>query len=567
MATSILRFLGYSSAACAIVNIGRRLFNDPLEKDEGFWKHTAEQHHKHPFSGMHEPYIPTLEQQEFFFKHFTQYAHLLPKSLEEFKEQQALSTPVKIKSLVNCPSKLDFQHAGTIVVGGPPALISSANEQKITYINDTRKPPIAFGSAFHLEWDGQTEAPSSHLPSSFMAQQIFRALFNYESLSSVKKTGEFSWRSLDWVGWLKHPKQWPEGMRVAVAFQRRIFSQEKEIQLQEVAKRCKANEKFYEKLNQELNGELLLPGDGAIIIARTVEEKKALYEMKIGLEKEGRSLKILSKEEMKKLYGFVPPGIEYAKKPHDRVLSPHFMELVAERIKKLGGSVINGTLTTIYVDNPEEGGIVKYKTPNGTKHFVPFSHLVLSLGNQRIVGQDNKPLFDIVSARGVSALAIAYVPEGCELPSVIVCGGTNNATKLSGPIIIQEKDGKTYNGYLLRMTAGACITPNTSDKDSANYDGTAATGLIAAVQKSLDCKIEVLTVYGCNRQVSEHGQSHWISPPVKDQLAPWHILTPRGHHQDKGTYRPSHTRGIVIQMGAGGGGLTQAPAKSPTDLK
>jgi len=38
-------------------------------------------------------------------------------------------------------------------------------------------------------------------------------------------------------------------------------------------------------------------------------------------------------------------------------------------------------------------------------------------------------------------------------------------------------------------------------------------------------------VFGCNRQVSQHGQTNWINPDS----------------------------GIYIQYGAGGGGLTRAP--------
>jgi len=113
------------------------------------------------------------------------------------------------------------------------------------------------------------------------------------------------------------------------------------------------------------------------------------------------------------------------------------------------------------------------------------------------------------------------------------------------------------------MTASACITPNISEKDSANYDGTAAVGLISSARETLDCKIEILTVYGCNRQVSEYGQSHWLSPSLNDQATSAFSLQPRGHDQDLGTHRLSNSRGIVIQMGAGGGGLTQGPAQPP----
>jgi hypothetical protein len=116
------------------------------------------------------------------------------------------------------------------------------------------------------------------------------------------------------------------------------------------------------------------------------------------------------------------------------------------------------------------------------------------------------------------------------------------------------------------MTAGACVTPNVSEKSSANYDGTIATGLIAAARQTLGFEIEPFVVYGCNRQFSQHGETHWVSVapnPVPQSLL---SLTPRGQDQDLGTFRPDLERGIFVQYGAGGGGLTQAPSQPPAAL-
>ncbi len=565
MSHLVLRFLGYCGGASVAVQTACR-YSDSVEGTDPFSQHSAKQHQKHPFSGMHEPFFPSPEQREFCSAHFPEHTHLVPVSPEVFAQQQALETSVKIRSLASCPERINFEGAGTVVVGGPPALISSANESNVTYINDKRRHPIAKGSAFHLEWDAESEAPTSYLPTQFMANQIFRALFHYESLKQAEKTGQFSWRSLDWVGWIRHPSHWLEGIRVGIAFQRAVSAtlgkKEREALMEECSQRCKANQKFYEQLNVDLENKLLLPGSGSVIVARTEGEKQALIDMKEGLKKEGRTLTLLSSGEFESRYGFVPPeGIAFGEKTHDAVLSPDFMELLANRIETLGGKVINGTLQTIYTCCPNEGGVVEYQTFDGKKHYVPFSNLVLSLGNQRILGADDKPIFDVVTARGVSALAIAYVPKGRGLPPVLVCGGTNHATKLSEPITVQKDDGNSYDAYLLRMTGAACITPNVSEKDSANYDGTAAVGLISAVRKTLDCEVEVITVYGCNRQVSEYGQSHWISPPIGDQPTS-SFLAPRGHYLDQGTHRLD-SRTIKVQMGAGGGGLTQGPAQPP----
>lgn len=85
----------------------------------------------------------------------------------------------------------------------------------------------------------------------------------------------------------------------------------------------------------------------------------------------------------------------------------------------------------------------------------------------------------------------------------------------------------------MRITAGACITPNVSTEDSADYDASIAIGLASTVKRTLgkQCTVEPITVYGCNRQVSQYGQLAWITP----------------------------FPGVHIQYGAGGGGLTRAP--------
>lgn len=540
----------------ALVNITQR-YTDTVEGKDPFSLHTAEQQKKHFLSGMHEAYFPNTEQRKFVETHFPQFSYLLADR-EKFEKEQFVETTVKIKSLWDCPLYPGLVNCrgkhNTVVVGGPPALVSSANE-KVTYICDGRQRPIFWGSALHGEWDGESEAPTSYLPSQFMAAQIYRALLGYgsNSLKNAEKTGQFSWRSLDWAGWIKRPSSWAEGIQIALTFQKTVKSKERQPVLQEVAERCKENQAFCEQLNQDLGGKLFLPGRGSIIVARNEEEKKALEDMKKGLTLEGRELIFLSKEEMQERYGFVPPeGIAFAEKTHDAVFSPDFMKLIAGRIKALGGKTINGCLTTVYTDNFEEGGIVEYACGGKCKHYVPFSKLVLSLGTQRILGKDDKPLFKAVTASGISVLAVAYVPKGRTLPPVMVCGGTNHATKLSEPVSVQGADGNFYDAYLMRMTAAACITPNAHGKESTNYDGVAATGLVASVRKTLDCELDVVTVYGCKRQVSEHGQSHWGTISSKHQ------------YQDLGTHRSS-SASIQIQMGAGGGGLTQGPARPPKE--
>ncbi len=152
------------------------------------------------------------------------------------------------------------------------------------------------------------------------------------------------------------------------------------------------------------------------------------------------------------------------------------------------------------------------------------------MGNQEILNSNGKRLFDVVSARGVSVLAHVYIPKGFKVPAVLVCGGTNHLTKLSSkPISINENEDL----YLMRLTGGACITPNISNEYTSYYDGTIAIGLIQSVRKCLGSqfKVKPILVYGCNRQVSQYGQIKWIQP----------------------------FKNIFIQYGAAGGGLTRAP--------
>ncbi len=530
---------GAAGSAILAVPLGVRRFEDTVHGQDRFSRHTRREHQSHFISGMHAPFMPTREQRDVFMQHYPEHAHLLPNSLDEFRRQQALKTPVKIKPLSECRTVLNYENAGTLVVGGAPALISAATcikkDRRMTYINDERRWPIAYGSAWHLEQDAETEAPTRAKPSDFMMDQIKRATIAPVSYASIEHTGLFPWKTLDWIGWIQHPKLWIPGIQLAVQFQWATMSnpEQRQALMQKVAQQCKANETYYDALHQEVGGKLLLPGKGSVIVARNEDEVAEILTLQKNLAKEQRQLTMLSKEEMKARYGFVPSGLMYAEKTHDRVLSPNFMSLLTTYLKKQGGQVLNGTLTTLYLDQHVPGGIAEYQTPQGRRVLLPFSRLIMSLGSQPILDEHDKPLFDVVAARGVSVLAYARLPQGYQLPPALVCGGTNHVTKLSErPVVVKGDDGTVYDQYLVRISAGACITPNVSEQSSADYDASIAVGLIAAVRRTLDsCVIEPITVFGCNRQVSQHGQTNWMTPYP----------------------------GIHIQYGAGGGGLTRAP--------
>lgn len=129
------------------------------------------------------------------------------------------------------PINTDTCGAAVVAVGGPPALISqSQHPQPIVYINDNNQYPISYGetlvcyvfmyvtyvwcrmhynqrcaasvviscvlckgSAYHLEWDAATEAPSTTTPIQFMIDQIVRAIWPCVTLRSAQTTGNFPW--------------------------------------------------------------------------------------------------------------------------------------------------------------------------------------------------------------------------------------------------------------------------------------------------------------------------------------------------------------------------------------
>ncbi|CAF3166031.1 unnamed protein product [Rotaria sp. Silwood2] len=534
-------YLGlFGVTTVTIINAASR-YNDNIQVHDAFSNHSHEQNKRHVLSGMHDPFITTdLHELELFQKHFSHFFYLFHIDLDILKQKYALKTPVKIRPYTECPIQFQssVRNQKTLIVGGPPALVTGVSmvqtEKDITYINDERRIPIAFGSAWHLEQDAESEAPTAYRPTKFLVEQLVRAIFRYVSYASIQQTGHFPWRTLDWISWLRHPDHWFVGFKIGLAFQLFTIFEDRTTMLKKVAAQCIANEKFFERLNQELDGKLLLPEKGSIWVARTSEEISELQTLKAALENEGRTFRILSKEEMLQRYGFIPNGLMYGEKQHDRVMFSNFMKILINYIRNQGGKFIDGTLTTIYVDDQQSGGIAEYDTPDGQKHYLPFSRLILSLGNQPIIGKNNRPLFDVVAARGVSILAHVYVPLDYRLPPVLVCGETNDATKLSeNPAQVKDSQGKIYNLYLMRFTAGACITPNVSDESAANYDGTIAVGLVTAVRKTLgeSCRIEPLLVHGCNRQVCRYGQISWIEP----------------------------FPGIHVQYGAAGGGLTRAP--------
>jgi hypothetical protein len=517
-----------------IRNIEIRL-NDLIEETNEFNIHTNIEQKKHFISGMHQPFL-TQDKNELnlFNLYFNEYDFLIENNLDKIKEKHSLKNPIQFKSKSDLKTNEIDYFTSTLIVGGAPALISSIslikNKENFIYLNNFNRIPISNGSAWHLEEDAQTEAPTNYKPTRFIFEQLKRLLLNNIRLKDINKSGEFPWRTIDWIEWIRHPEHWLRAFQILIKYQLfTMFSNRTNI-LNDVSKQCLINELFFNQLNQLLNNKILFKDSGSIIIAKNKQEINELYQLKNDLNKEGRDLNILSKEELFNRYSFIPNGFLFGEKIHDRVLLPNFINIIQKYIIEQGQTIIDGTLQTIYIDQNKEGGIASFKDQNGKEKLIQFNRCILSLGNQEIFNENNQRLFNVISARGVSILAHVYLPKDYKLPPVLVCGGTNHATKLSSkPILIDNH----LNLYLMRFTAGACITPNISNQYTAYYDSTIAIGLLKSIEQCLGDQslIKPILVYGCNRQVSQYGQIHWIQP----------------------------YQNIFIQYGAAGGGLTRAP--------
>ena len=199
-------------------------------------------------------------------------------------------------------------------------------------------------------------------------------------------------------------------------------------------------------------------------------------------------------------------------------------------IRQLGGATIDGTLTEIYIDSQRSGGVVAYKLVDQVI-YRPFSRLVLSLGSRPLVDAAGHPLFGVIAARITVALAFVDLPIDHSLATTTSFGETGYMTKLSEtPVQIQNKEGQPLARYLVRVTGGACITPNLSERESVNYDATVATGLFSAIRNRLHGHVEPIFVRGFNQQVSQH-EANWFSPHP----------------------------GIQVQYEADGGAISEAP--------
>ena len=506
-------------------------------------EHSREELPRRRFSGMHRPFL-TGDRRELqrFQQSFANYSFLMFKDVNELIERTSIDSSVHIFPLSSCPKGLPSERVRTLVVGGPPALLAatelirSGREEKkqLIYCNEKKRVPISNGSAWHLEQDAPSEAPTGYSPWHFFLAQVRRLLLDPVFLHQIEVRGEFPWRTLDWLEWLKHPSHWWRAMKIFVLYQRQVLFDPRLPLLESVAEQCQWNEKYFQELDKDLQGTLLDGERGSIIVARNREELEQMKELNVDLQREGKALKKLSAKEMVERYAFVPNGLAFAQKTHDRLLVSSFMSRLENYLRENKVQTLDGKLTKIFLNEKDEDErsprFALFQLANGEERLIEFSRLILSLGNQSITSSLTGRLFDVIAARGVSVLAHLYLPRGVHLPSLTVCGGTNHLTRLnSSPIAVD--DGRDL--HLVRLTAGATITPNLCHERTSFYDSTIALGLIRSVQLTLGERFDLrpLVIYGCNRQVSANGQIHWFEPMKK----------------------------IHIQFGAAGGGLTRAP--------
>lgn len=262
-------------------------------------------------------------------------------------------------------------------------------------------------------------------------------------------------------------------------------------------------------------------------------------------------------------YGYEPKNMSLAvEKLYVRIMHPNFIQRVSEYIASRGNTVIDGVVTAVYTDSPEGEGFVEYTLNSGKggdedKVLVPYSKLVLSLGNEDILDENNKPLLDSVYSTSVSSLGMVYLKKGRKMPSSLAVGPANRVTNLAGPVRV-VRDHKDFDCYLVRLSSGECIRPIIKDSSSSYYDSVAATGLISATRRWLSCDMDVLSVWGCSSRFTKFGQMRWFKV-VKNADSPEGGISLK----DVGPSRPTEEgrTGIVVQIGAGGAGVVQGPSQ------
>lgn len=293
-----------------------------------------------------------------------------------------------------------------------------------------------------------------------------------------------------------------------------------------------------------------------------VDEFEAVRQMRRALLLEGRQMQKLTPYHVDVKYGYEPKSMSLAvEKNYVRYIHPNFMQRVADFMKSRGNTVVDGVVTAVYTDCPELGGVVAYTSNSSSAEtiYVPYSKLVMSLGTQHVVDAAGRPLVESVHARSVTGLATVYLKRGRKMPPSVVIGSTNRVTNIAGPVRV-TRNNQEYDSFLVRMTCGACIAPDVASNDSLDYDAVAATGLVTALRRWLSCDVDVISIWGSNRQLTKYGEICWFqvnnSPTTGSSNLSISAIGPvRPKLEDMGT-------GIYIQVGAGENSIAQGPSQA-----
>ncbi len=452
-----------------------------------------------------------------------------------------------------------------IAVGGPPAatvaLESSLQGKSVLYVSDLDQHsdgkisrPIWAGAGNHGEPDSLTEGPAymrGDYPLQFILKEILR-LFRPEAYDSSVLHPDFSWLSLNWLEWLRHPREWLAAFRIvwgnhqlAKAYTQAIQAGKMPEILEEMQKRTKNSGEYLNRLNQRLK--LLREPRGSLLIAASAkQEQDLLRQYQSLLQKQDHTLKPLRPEEVEEKYGFLPrQGSYFMEKAADFIFEPDFLQKITREIQKSGGEVkTNWRLKRVFLDpDKSKGGILEFCELNHSQnisHYRAFSQAHLSLGPTPF----SPSVYDLLSVTGVSMNALII---GADLKGgPVVCGGSNHLVPLMAPQVIEMKDplsGKVqpFNITFARLSAAGCVNPLNRGSAWYNYDGRQAIHLLHHIRKTLpqNWLVKLLSVSGCNRVIGKDGRQIELHPFIKFN------------------HKKIICEQVTIQIGAGGGGLTQ----------
>jgi hypothetical protein len=479
-------------------------------------------------------------------------------------------SPVEILALKDYPALAQLkQEACFVAVGGPPAATVALEQafqgRAVLYVSDLEKSsagklarPIWAGAGNHGEPDALTEGPAyiaGHQPFSFVLTELLRACrptaYNTRVLDA-----DYPWLSLNFGEWLRSPRQWPAAFRVAWGnhlASRRYAQELREGKVPEVLQRMRQRTqlswKYLENLNQRLGG-LFREPRGSLLIAGSPQQAEGYQRDAAFLKEEGLQLLPLTPEQVREKYGLVPrQAFALMEKTHDFIFETDFLPKITNELLKQGGELKNNwRLLRVYVDtDQDEGGVLEFRETSATgepiQHYRRFSRAHLSLGPTPF-----RPwVYDLISVTGVSINALIL---GAELTGgPLVCGGSNHIVPLLAPQTIEMKDpdsGQTrpVNVTFARISAAGCVSPLDRGNNWYTYDGRHAVHLLHRVRETLppEMSVKVLSVTGCNRVIGKDGQQMELHPTLvvngKKRSCPQ----------------------VTIQIGAGGGGLTQMGA-------